>query len=203
MIFAEPHLEDHSELRTSEERKNVLNRILDSFRFAFPELHFELIGESKTINAQAVVLTGRREVRMYGGLAFHPLAGESAIVFTLLHEAGHHLASGCRLPWDPRLACECVADHWAATEGTRALAASGRGHFSLEAAICELNLILAPYHRSIETPACGNGRTIKNDRCWALDWASRRQNLIARQPVQVTACPIADLVLENSEMTGG
>jgi hypothetical protein len=117
MVLGEERLAHLSALRRSRTRQAFLDETLNSFRLTFRELRFELDAKNNAVNAQALVLRAGRIVRLYGGLAFHPKVGEQLLTFVLLHETGHHLSSGCRLPWDQRLACECASDHWAVTEG--------------------------------------------------------------------------------------
>ena len=62
-----------------------------------------------------------RIVRLYGGLALHPKVNDDALIFALLHETGHLLASGRRFASDPMLACDCEADKWAISEGAEIL----------------------------------------------------------------------------------
>jgi hypothetical protein len=186
-------------VRDTEERQLILSSILRSFRIAFQEIHFELCGEINIVNAQALVLDGKRQVILYGGLAFSQLAGENAIVFTLLHEVGHHLANGCVLPWSPSLACECTADHWAVTTGADILAQSGWPNFSLEAAINEYNLIIPWYDQFDQITAYRNRGKTTGATCWAFDWGARQRKLLAREPISTPACPLSDLVLSREK----
>ena len=197
MIFVDATL-DPSRFDASPQRLAMLEDAIDVLRRAFPQLHFERIEGALACNAQAAVLGGRREVRLYDGLALHPAIGEDGILFTLLHEAGHHLAAGCRLPWDPRLACECVADHWAATDGARALERERPG-FSLERGLAELDAI-----RSERTPAADDeDRAGEGEYCFALSRASRRRTLLAKSSVLASDCPLARLVIARSFKKGG
>lgn len=189
MIFGELELSCPA-IRTSRKRRSLLSAILASFARAFPGLTFQLVADSPVTNAQAVVLHRRRYVCLYGGLAFNPSAGQDAITFTLLHETGHHLARGCRLPWDPRLACECVADHWAVTQGINVLRTRGGTRITLAAAIRELNVIFAERINGRARRAITNG-----DGCWALQWSARRRNVLARRRPGEAGCPLADKVV--------
>jgi hypothetical protein len=181
LIFSEPHLENLSVLRQSRERRALLAEIFSSFTLIFPTIALELIDDSGAINAQAVVVGGRRCVRLYGGLAFHPLAGRGSVSFGILHEIGHHLARGCRLPSDQRLACHCAADHWAATKGAKSVAAVM--NFNLRSVLDEMDLILEK--REDVTPAC-------RDKCWALTWSCRKQSILVKRSVKWKTCRLIE-----------
>ena len=94
-------------------RADAVAKLIERFSQQFPQISYQLVASPMLINAQALVLCGRRIVKLYGGLAFHSLVDVDALAFVLLHETGHHLAGGARLPWNPFLACECQADVWA------------------------------------------------------------------------------------------
>jgi hypothetical protein len=102
-------------------RPELLDAILADFRKAFPHLRFELRLDRRVINAQAIILEGKRCVLIYGGLGLNPKLGENSLTLVFLHEVGHHLAEGARLPFDSSLACDCVSDCWAAREGANIL----------------------------------------------------------------------------------
>ena len=105
----------------------MIEILVSEFRTAFAGIEYEVDKQTRIVNAQAFGLVGSRFIRLYGGFAFHPLVSEDALVFTLLHETGHHRARGRRFAGDPRLACDCFADKWAVGVGARALGrCSGR-----------------------------------------------------------------------------
>lgn len=197
MIFVDATL-DPSRFDASPQRLAMLEGAIHALGHAFPELHFERIEGALACNAQAAVLGGRREVRLYDGLAFHPAIGEDGILFTLLHEAGHHLAGGARLPWDPRLACECVADHWAATQGAEALGRERPG-FSLARGLAELDVVLAE-RAAVEDEG---DSAAPGEVCFALSRAARRRALLAKLPVLTLDCPLARLVIMRISGNGG
>ena len=58
--------------RSQQHRRRVLSDLFEKFRRAFPEVTYELLWESPTINAQAWRLGSSRFVRVYGGLVRHP-----------------------------------------------------------------------------------------------------------------------------------
>lgn len=192
MVLDEARLADLPMLRRSKKRQALLDRILASFRVTFRELEFELDAENTTINAHALTFRGSRYVRLYGGLAFHPLVGRQLLIFILLHETGHHLARGCRLPWDPRLACECVSDHWAVTEGAAALRASDGTKLLLRSVVRQMDLLFKRCALHLNIPA-----SFGRQGCWAFDWSSRKPSIAAKRPVHETLCPLSKKVLPN------
>ncbi len=165
-------------------RENALKGLIRDFQKAFPELTFTLQLDFTMINAQALKLQDNRIVALYGGLALHPNLGVESLAFILLHEAGHHLAGGCRLRHVPFLACECVADHWAATTGADRLKLKSGRRLHLSAAIGELNAMM----RAGQRPD-GN-YTEKNSGCWARAWSSRSRALLRldRPPTKAGCC---------------
>jgi hypothetical protein len=192
MILDEARLADLSVLQQSKRRRALLDSIINSFRRTFQELEFELNAENTMVNAQASTLHGRRYVRIYGGLAFHPLVGRQLLIFILLHETGHHLAGGIRLPWDPRLACECVSDHWAVTQGAAALRASSGTRLVLSLAIRQMDLFFK-HQRHLDILAAADRRE-----CWAFAWAKRKRSLATNQQVGNPICPLAKFVLPHA-----
>ncbi len=116
----------------------LLDAILLDFRKAFPELNFELRLDRRVVNAQAILLDEMRCVLIYGGLALHPNLAENSLTFVFLHEVGHHLALGPRLRFNPTLACDCVADSWAAQEGLGILHRKSGRRLKLREALDEL-----------------------------------------------------------------
>jgi hypothetical protein len=181
LIFSEPYLENLSLLRQSQERRALLAEIFSSFNSIFPTIDFQLIDDSGVINAQAIVVGGQRCVRLYGGLAFHPLAGRGSLSFGLLHEIGHHLARGCRLPSDLHLACDCAADHWAATIGAQSV--SGVMNFNLQSALDEMDLIFEKHDEALGA---------RQYKCWALTWSYRKQSILAKRLVNWKTCRLPE-----------
>jgi hypothetical protein len=169
-------------------RENLLEGLLSDFRKAFPDLTFELQLDFPIINAQAFGLKDKRIVTIYGGLALHPKLGAESLTFIILHEAGHHLSQGCRLKRDPSLACECSADHWAATIGTDSFRLRSGRSLQMLVAIEELDQVMNPRQPS-------KGRYIKEKStsgCWAGGWPSRKRALLARaRSPMVAGCCIA------------
>jgi len=168
-------------------RENLLETLLADFRKAFPELTFELQLDFRIINAQALKLEDRCIVSVYGGLALHPRLGANSLAFILLHEAGHHLAEGCRSRRDPSLACECAADHWAVTVGTDKLLQKSGRHLQMRIALEELNQVMTPPRQPSQAKYTGSGST---SGCWAQRWSSRHRALVkrARAPTIADSC---------------
>jgi len=164
----------------------LLDTMLVDFRKAFPDLHFELRLDRKVINAQAILLGGKRRVLVYGGIALHPTLGEDSLTFVFLHEAGHHLAVGPRLPFNVSLACDCVADHWAAGEGAEILHRRSGRRLQIEKATSELDLLMNAgqeheLHPEKAASSCWNGKW--SNRKYALEISSspnRTCHLMAR-----------------------
>jgi hypothetical protein len=106
-------LPDDVALCRSPTRAEILKILVSEFRTAFTGIEYEIDTQTRIVNAQAFGQGGKRFVRIYGGLAFHPLVSEDALAFTLPHETGHHRARGRRFAGDPMIACDCLADKWA------------------------------------------------------------------------------------------
>ena len=160
----------------SADRLTLLEALLHDCRKAFPNLNFQLRLDFAIINAQAFGLADKRTVAIYGGLGLNPKIGADALTFIALHEAGHHLAKGCRSKRDPSLACECASDRWAITSGKETLLAKTGRRLGLRVALEELDQIMglgqSAKPRYTEKPStCG---------CWAAGWSSRRHALVKR-----------------------
>jgi hypothetical protein len=88
--------------------------LLDRFTDVFPDIEYEVLWDSPTINAQAWRLGSDRYVRVYGGLARHPALSKFGLSLALAHETGHHLGGA---PYDsalPHISNQTQADYWAA-----------------------------------------------------------------------------------------
>jgi hypothetical protein len=160
------------DVQRNPERLALLDTILVDFKKAFPGLHFEMRLDRKVINAQAILLDGKRCVLIYGGIALHPRLGEDSLTFVLLHEAGHHLAVGPRLPFNLSLACDCVSDHWAAREGAERLRRKSGRRYQIRTAINELEYLMdAGQEPELDHPE----KCVSN--CWNRKWWQRRTAL--------------------------
>jgi len=171
-------------LITTGMRERQIFGLLKSFSRQFPTISYELVPSPALLNAQALILIGRKVVKLYGGLAFHPRLDTDAIAFVLLHETGHHLADGSRLPWNPFLACECQADQWALRNG----AVAGIGQVDFMKALSDLDALFLRCVSSIEA------KRHRGDRCWTSDWDKRRRSLLSNETLPTThTCPLREL----------
>jgi hypothetical protein len=178
MLFSEKLSEREMLEAKGANRQTLLDNLLNDFRKAFPDLIFELQLDFSIINAQAIALGDKRIVAIYGGLALHPKLGAEALTFIILHEAGHHLAEGCRSKRDRSLACECSADYWAATIGTDSLRLRSGRSFQMHVAIKELDQIMS----AGQPPKDRYTKKTSTSGCWAKGWSSRRRALF--EPAQ-------------------
>jgi hypothetical protein len=89
--------------------------LFDKFGRAFPEITYQLLWESATINAQAWRLGSARYVRVYGGLVRHRAMTRYGLALMLAHETGHHLGGLPRDPAMPWMTWQGQADYWAAS----------------------------------------------------------------------------------------
>ncbi len=96
-------------------RRRVALDLLQKFSAAFPEVTYELLWESPTLNAQAWRLGSARYVRVYGGLLRHSALTKYGLALMLAHETGHHLGGSPRDPAMPWLTWQGQADYWAAS----------------------------------------------------------------------------------------
>jgi hypothetical protein len=100
-------------------RKAVALKLLDQFAAAFPEIIYELLWESSTVNAQAWLYSSIGRVRVYGGLVRHPKMTRAGLALMLAHETGHHLAGPPYDPDMPWISWQGQADYWAASQGMK------------------------------------------------------------------------------------
>jgi hypothetical protein len=169
------------------ERSGLIGKLLVDFRKAFPDLHFELRLDRKVINAQAILLQGTRTVLIYGGIALHPKLGEQSLTFVFLHEAGHHLGVGPRLPFNPSLACDCVADSWAAQEGAETLLQKTGRRLEIGKAIAELDLLMADdQNHGMALPE------MHQSSCWSKAWAQRRNALTSPRTLALSSIRLCE-----------
>jgi hypothetical protein len=182
MIFDQPQQPMQQQDR-SRQRLSSLSRLIAIFEASFSSVQYRILEQVSVVNAQASFSNGKHLVDIFGGLAFHPVIRHDGLVFTLLHETGHHLSTGCKLPW-AQLACECAADNWAIREGRRALAANG-GRFRLEAALQQIEQAAAP-----ETRKKGAAPTS----CWSMNWQKRRQALLDGRAMNLKTCEISSVI---------
>jgi hypothetical protein len=105
--------------RIQQRRRRVVLDLFDKFGRSFPEITYELLWESATINAQAWRLGSARYVRVYGGLIRHPKITRPGLALMLAHETGHHLGGPPHDPGMPWISWQGQADYWAASVGMK------------------------------------------------------------------------------------
>jgi hypothetical protein len=187
MLFAEQLRPDGDLLSCHEgpERQALIGNLLENFQKSFPTIEFLLVSEFKFLNAQALLLGSRRLVKLYGGLAFHRLLGKDALAFALLHETGHHLAIGSRLEWNPWLACECVSDLWAVSEGAATLRERTGYMVDVVTAMEDLEKV-------IDRPTGLD----HSHACWAFSWLDRKASILKKGPARDhEECPLRQLMM--------
>ena len=182
MIFDQPQQPLEYQDRSAQ-RLSLLTSLIAVFEKSFSSVQYRILEPIGAINAQASRANGQRLVDIFGGLAFHPVVRHDCLVFTMLHETGHHLSSGCRLPW-AQLACECSADRWAITAGREALAVHG-GNFQLDAALRQIEQAVGP--DAPKNPRKPGART----GCWSMDWCKRKQALLDGRAMALKTCRIS------------
>lgn len=105
--------------RFRQRRERLILDLLDKFARSFPEVAYELIWESPTINAQAWRYRSVQYVRIYGGLVRYPKMTAPGLALMLAHETGHHLGGPPYDPDMPWISWQGQADYWAASEGMK------------------------------------------------------------------------------------
>jgi hypothetical protein len=177
------------ELLTTGLREDQVLGLLKAFSRQFPTISYQLVPSPALLNAQALVVGGQRIVKLYGGLAFNPLLDMNAIAFALLHETGHHLAVGSRLPWNPFLACECQADQWALKH-----CAFGRSSVRVDLirALSDLDYAFTVEGARERWGVDTNSRSA--EKCWSGDWKKRCSSLRANEMLPSDyICPLREL----------
>jgi hypothetical protein len=197
MLFEEQRPADHSTLSASPERQLLVEALLADFRRAYPTIEFSLVPEFNFLNAQALHFGSTKLVKLYGGLAFNFAIGQDALMFALLHETGHHFATGSRLVLNPRLACECASDHWAINEGAATLLERTGRSLDIAKALNDLDRAMQQQTCAgqIESPA-SSGRS-RN--CWAMNWEDRKKSILINRRLDTGTCPLAELLLSASK----
>jgi hypothetical protein len=163
-------------------RARMLDLFASEFQTAFTGIQYEVDTHTRIVNAQAFGLGDKRVVRLYGGLAFHPLVNEDALIFTLLHETGHHRARGRRFAGNPLIACDCIADKWAIRLGADALRRASGRTMNLTNALESLDALIASLDVDDGTRShltAGTTRPRKWQLCWSGCWRTRKSRLTA------------------------
>jgi hypothetical protein len=178
MIFEQARckLEDQDR---SAGRRAIVAKIIGIFQENFPTLNFRILDGVTAVNAQASILNDERFVDLFGGFAYHPEVGHDALVFVLLHEAGHHLSRGCRMSWMPKLACDCAADFWAVSEGRAEL----HCRFVVESALRQIERAA-----NLDRPLIST--RIRRSGCSFLNWTRRKRRLMDGKPCLRDTCAI-------------
>ena len=115
MSFLNQPIEQNSlSPRSLRRRRKTIQNLLNQFGEAFPEIRYDLLWESPSINAQAWRLGSARYVRVYGGLVRHRAITKYGLTLMLAHETGHHLGGPPSDPALPWLTWQGQADYWAA-----------------------------------------------------------------------------------------
>jgi hypothetical protein len=185
MIFDQPQKPIGQQDR-SVQRLCSLTKLIANFEASFASVRYRILESISIVNAQASFANGKHLVDIFGGLAFHPVIRHDALVFTLLHETGHHLSTGCRLP-STQLACECAADRWAITEGRKVIAANGE-NFRLEAALRQIEQAIGPAGREIPSKAS------RPTNCWSMNWQKRKRALLDGRTTVLKTCQISSAI---------
>jgi hypothetical protein len=183
MLFAPP-ISQEELLVNDVERTALLRCLINCFEQAFPTIEYSIVPHFGILNAQASRVGSKLVVKLYGGLAFHKRMGADALAFALLHETGHHLAAGPRLHWNPWLACECISDIWATTEGMVHLVDQTGFSVDIAKALEELNHVID--HRN-GSSGCQN--------CWALNWLDRKAAITKGFRLDSVECPLGRLIM--------
>lgn len=161
----------------SSERYGLLKRLSEISRKVFPNIELRIQETNPSFHAQAYVQGDRQIVTLLGGLAFHRCLQKDGLLFTILHEIGHHVAPGPRItPTDPR-SCDCAADCWAVGEGRRLLSSHGIT-LDIRLALNEIELALVALKPSYDLSS--------ERRC--SGWARRKAAMTSIPLPQVVEC---------------
>lgn len=162
----------------SSERYSLLKRIFEISGLIFPTIEFRIHEADPSFQAQAFVLDRRQIVTLHGGLAFHGCLQKDGLLFTTLHEIGHHVALGPRItPTDIR-SCDCAADRWAVEEGRRKFSSRGMT-LDIQLALSEIELALS----TLKPAYALSGR-----RC--SGWSRRKEALTSRPVPRILKCQL-------------
>ena len=146
--------------RIQQQRRRVVLDLFDKFGRAFPEITYELLWESATINAQAWRLGSARYVRVYGGLVRHRAISKYGLTLMLAHETGHHLGGPPHDPAMPWMTWQGQADYWAARTAMPKIWGAGSYRATLRAAreIVRLHKMFAVQLKDDELDLCPDCR---------------------------------------------
>jgi hypothetical protein len=162
----------------SSERYALLKWLSETSRKVFPNISLQIQEGNPSFHAQAYILDGRRIVTLLGGLAFHGCLQKDGLLFTILHEIGHHVAPGPRITRADARSCDCAADRWAVGEGRRLFSSRGMT-LNVRSALNQIELALSALKPSYDLSS--------DNRC--SGWARRKASLISPAP-QVVKCEL-------------
>jgi hypothetical protein len=161
----------------SRARYALLTRLRGLSREIFPNINFLVQEDNSSFQAQAYVRDGQQIVSVFGGLAFHRCVQKDGLLFSILHEIGHHVAPGPRITrTDPR-SCDCAADRWVLAEGQHLFSSRGMT-LDIRSALSEIELAISDL-----MPA----HDLKSEQ-WCFDWARRKMALTSIAAPQVVEC---------------
>jgi hypothetical protein len=166
----------------SSERYALLKRLFETAGKVFPKIELRIQEDNSSFHAQAYVLDGRQIVTLLGGLAFHSHMQKDGLLFTILHEIGHHVAPGPRITRTNPLSCDCAADHWTVADGQRLFSSHGMT-LDIRSALNEIELALSDL-----MPASD----LKSER-WCFDWPRRKTALTSAPVPQIVECEFRKL----------
>jgi hypothetical protein len=166
----------------SSERYALLKRLFETAGKVFPKIELRIQEDNSSFHAQAYVLDGRQIVTLLGGLAFHSHMQKDGLLFTILHEIGHHVAPGPRITRTNPLSCDCAADHWTVAEGQRLFSSHGMS-LDIRSALNEIELAVSDL-----MPASD----LKSER-WCFDWTRRKIALTSALAQPVVECEFRKL----------
>jgi hypothetical protein len=179
--------QDKIEQDRSSERCALLNRLSEVSREAFPEVEVLIYETSPSFNAQAFSVGGQQIVTLFGGLAFNRCMGKDGLLFTILHEIGHHLASGPRITRTNTLSCDCAADRWAIVEGQGIILSHGLT-LDIKSALREIEAAISEL----------GGASVLTAGRWCFDWTRRKVTLSSRFLVPLLQCEYR-ICLDNAK----
>lgn len=203
MLFFEHKISDSAKVQSNGARHDETVRLINLMENVFGQIVFVFRPTIPIINAQALFLNGKRSVILFGGLAYNPSTNTDLLTFILLHEIGHHLGGGNRLPWNPFLACECSADRFAVGDGMALVKAVSGAEYSLNTAIQKLQGLITASNDFATGSNFNNSNGTDCQGCWATDWRKRKQALSSCGVAEFSECPLAILTLKSMEGTNG
>jgi hypothetical protein len=166
----------------SSERYALLKQIFEIAGQVFPQIELRVQENNPSFHAQAYVWCGQQTVTLLGGLAFHIRLQKDGLLFTTLHEIGHHVAPGPRMTCTNPLSCDCAADRWTTDEGLRLFSAHGMP-LDIRLALDEIEAALSDLLPAFD---------LKSDR-WCFDWPRRKKTLTSGSAAQVSECEFRKL----------